>query len=131
METRRSTSRSWRSDATWYGTLVVATGLAFGLGGGVLAGGLAAAGMLAFTVALAFGRRNVDAVRVVGGAGDERNQALYTRSLAAAGGLLGLVVTGWFLVGVAQGETDAVLLALTVLFAVSFVGSSVYHAAKG
>jgi hypothetical protein len=127
--TRASTS--WRSDLWWYLGLVVATGLAFGIGQSVLAGVLAASGMLAFTLLLALGRQRIDALRVVGGAGDERNRELYVRSLAVAGGIVGLTVTGWFLVGVARGETSTALLVLTLLFAVSFVASATYHARRG
>jgi hypothetical protein len=122
---------SWRGDLAWYLGLVLACGLAFGLGGGLTAGVLAAAGMLAFTVVLAVGRRRVDALRVVGGGGDERNRDLYVRSLAASGGLVGLAVTAWFLVDVARGSLDTELVALTVLFAVSFVASSIYHSRRG
>jgi hypothetical protein len=124
-------SSSWRADLWWYLALVVACGLAFGFGVSPLAGVLAAAGLLGFTLLLALGGRRVDALRVVGGAGDERNRDLYTRSLAAAGMVVGLVVTGWFLVTVALGKADTTLLVLTVLFAGVFVGSSVVHAARG
>jgi hypothetical protein len=127
----RSTDASWRADLWWYLGLVAACGLAFGVGMSPLAGVLAATGMLAFTLLLALGRRQVDALRVVGGAGDERNRDLYTRSLAVAGMVLGLVVTGWYLVTVARGEPDTTLLVLAVLFAGVFVGSSVFHAARG
>lgn len=126
-----SGTRSWRSDLAWYLGLVVACGIAFGVGGGMAAGVLAAAGMLAFTLLLAFGRRRVDALRVAGGAGDERNRELSTQALAVAGGVLGLVVTGWFLLDVARGEVDAQLMALTVLFAVSFLSASAYRSVRG
>jgi hypothetical protein len=131
MTTTGTGTASWGADLAWYLGLVVATGVAFGLGGGVVAGVLAAAGMGLFTAVLAVGRRRIDAVRVMGGAGDERNRELYTRSLATAGGVLGLVVTGWFLVGVATGEIDLVLLVLTLLFAVTFVGSSIVSSLRG
>jgi hypothetical protein len=96
-----------------------------------MAGVLAAGGMAAFTVVLAVGRRRFDAVRVVGGAGDERNRELYQRALATAGGVMGLLVTGWFLVGVARGEADTELAVLTGVFAGVFVAASVAHARRG
>jgi hypothetical protein len=129
--TMETQTRSWRADLGWYAGLTLATGACFALGGGLVAGALAAAGMAAFTAVLAIGRRRVDALRVVGGAGDERNRALYTRSLATAGGALGLAVTGWFLVGVARGRVDGAMLVLTVGFAVVFVGSSVHASLRG
>jgi len=124
-------NKTWGADLWWYLGLVAASGIAFGIGQGVLAGLLAAAGMLVFTIVLAMGRRRSDAVRVVGGAGDERNRGLYNRSLAAAGAVLGLTLTGWFLLGVAQGRTDGTLLVLTVLFAAVFIGAAVVNAQRG
>jgi hypothetical protein len=124
-------STSWRSDLAWYLGLTIVTGGAFWISAGPVAGILAASGMLAFTLLLSVGRRRIDALRVIGGAGDERNRALYTQSLATSGAILGLVVTGWFLVGVARGEADPVLLTLTLLFAASFVASGAFDASRG
>jgi hypothetical protein len=122
---------AWRADLAWYLGITAASGLAFGIGLGPLAGVLAAATMLAFTLLLAFGRRNSDAVRVIGGSGDERNRDLYTRSLAIAGGVVGLTVTGWYLVTVARGEPDSTLLVLTLLFSATFVGSAIVASRTG
>lgn len=121
----------WRADLAWYLGITGASGLAFGLGQGLMAGLLAGAGMLAFTIVLALGRRRIDAIRVVGGAGDERNRDLYTRSLAVAGGVVGLAVTGWYLLGVAQGEPDDTLLVLTVLFATVFIAAGIVGSWRG
>jgi hypothetical protein len=87
--------------------------------------------MLVFTLVVALGRRRIDAVRVVGGAGDERNRELYVRALATAGGTLGLAVTVWFLIDVARGAADTQMLVLTVLFAATFVGAACYESARG
>jgi hypothetical protein len=129
--TTAKTSTAWRSELWWYLGIALACGVAFGIGAGPVAGVLATAGMLAFTAVLALGRRRSDAIRVVGGAGDERNHELYVRSLATAGGLVGLVTTGWFLVEVAQGRLDTQLFVLTLLFAISFAGASAYNARRG
>jgi hypothetical protein len=131
MTTERDPVTAWRADLAWYLGIAAASGLAFGLGQGVVAGLLAGTTMLAFTVVLALGRRRIDAIRVVGGAGDERNRDLYMRSLAVAGGVLGLTVTGWYLISVARGEPDGTLLALTVLFAAVFVGAGVISSWRG
>jgi hypothetical protein len=131
MMDKRDPVTAWRADLAWYLGIAVLSGLAFGLGQGVVAGLLAGTTMLAFAVVLALGRRRVDAIRVVGGAGDERNRDLYMRSLAVAGGVLGLTVTGWYLVSVARGEPDGTLLVLTVLFAAVFVGAGVVSSWRG
>jgi hypothetical protein len=127
----RPIEKDWRADLAWYIALVVAVGVAFGLGQGPLAGAVAGAGMLAFTVLLALGRARFDALRVAGGAGDERNRSLYAGALAVSGGVLGLVVTGWFLVSVARGATDPVLMVLVVLFSVTFLASAAVAARNG
>jgi hypothetical protein len=129
--TDRDSVTAWRADLAWYLGIAVLSGLAFGMGQGLVAGLLAGATMLAFTIVLALGRRRVDAIRVVGGAGDERNRDLYMRSLAVAGGVLGLTVTGWFLLSVARGEPDGTLFVLTVLFAAVFVGAGVVSSWRG
>ena len=125
------TEQSWRADLAWYLGLTAAVGIAFGVGQGLLAGLLAAGGMLAFTAVLAVGRRRFDTLRVAGGAGDERNQRLYEQALAVSGGILGLLVTAWFLVGVARGEPDLVLLTLTVVFAATFVLGAAIASRRG
>ena len=129
--TDRDPAAAWRADLAWYLGITAASGLAFGIGRGLLAGLLAGATMLALTLVLALGRRRIDAVRVVGGAGDERNRDLYVRSLAVAGGVVGLAVTCWYLISVARGEPDGVLLALSLLFATVFVGAGVVNSWRG
>jgi len=74
----RDPATAWRADLAWYFGIAVASGLAFGFGQGLVAGLLAGATMLAFTVVLALGRRRIDAIRVVGGSGDERNTSRCT-----------------------------------------------------
>lgn len=127
----RDPVKEWRADLAWYLGIAVVSGLAFGMGQGLVAGLLAGSAMLVFTIVLALGRRRVDAIRVVGGAGDERNRDLYTRSLAVAGGVLGLTVTGWYLLSVARGEPDGTLLVLTVMFSAVFVGAGVVSSWRG
>ena len=87
--------------------------------------------VFALNAVLALGRRRSDALRVAGGAGDERNRRLYERALAVSGGILGLTVTGWFLVGVARGEPDPTLLTLTVVFATTFVTGAASASRRG
>lgn len=63
--TTKDSVTAWRADLGWYLGIVAASGLAFGLGQGPMAGLLAAATMLAFTLLLAFGRRRIDAITVL------------------------------------------------------------------
>ena len=118
---------SWRTELIAYVviTVVVTTGLWIGLGprAALQTGGV----LVLLTVALGLGRRRVDALRVAGGAGDERNRDLYTRSLAAAATVLAFVLPGWWLVTVLQGEPDDTLMLLWTLFGVTFLIAAVVN----
>ena len=94
---------------------------------GLLIGGA----MVALVAVLRLGRRRIDAVRVVGGAGDERNQLLSTQATAVTSGVLVMVMTGWFLVSAALGEPNETLMILLPLYLVVQVVSSAYLARRG
>lgn len=126
-----TSNTTWRSELVWWLAISVATGAAFWIGAGPLAGVIAGGSMLALTAIVHFGRRRSDSLRVVGGAGDERTRDLYTRATAAAGSVLGLVVIGWWLIGVASGDPDPTLMVLAAVFGLSFLAAAAYHARQG
>ncbi len=121
----------WRVDVGWWAASAVLTGVAFGIGQGLTAGLLIGGAMVALVVVLHLGRRRIDAVRVVGGAGDERNQLLSTRATAVTSGVVVMVMTGWFLVSAALGEPNETLMILLPLYLVVQVVSSAYLARRG
>ena len=123
----RSAPDSWRGDLIWWLGIAAATGAAFWIGNGPRAGLIAGGWMLLITAVVGVGRRWSDAIRIVGGAGDERNRNLYTRATAVGGSVLAIAIPGWWLVTVARGEPDRTLLALWLLFGVSSVGAAVYY----
>jgi hypothetical protein len=119
---------SWRADLAWYLTISAAVGIAFGIGQGPIAGAVAGSGMLLYTAIIFVGRRHVDAIRVVGGEGDERTRALYTRATAAGGVTVWFVTLVWWLVGVARGEPNPTLPVLLLVFGLATIAASVYYA---
>lgn len=83
--------------------------------------------MLLFTALIHFGRRRSDAIRVIGGVGDERNRNLYTRATAVGGSVLWLVTVVWYLVTIASGEPDPTLGTLLLVFSVATIGAGIYY----
>jgi hypothetical protein len=83
----------------------------------------ASAVLLVFTALVHFGRRYSGTLEVMSGTGDERVRSLYTRAVAIAGSVMALLLPGWFLVTVAQGDPNATLSTLSVIFGVTFVGA--------
>jgi hypothetical protein len=93
---------------------------------GLIVGGA----MVVLVAVLHFGRRRIEAVRVVGGAGDERNQLLSTRATAVTSGILALIMTGWFLVSAVRGELNTTLMILLPLYLAIQVATSTYYARR-
>lgn len=126
----RATRRDEWADVTvwWWLAAVVLTGVAFGIGSDPVTGVVIGGGMAVLVAVLHIGRRRSDAVRVLGGAGDERNQLLATRATSAAGGVLALVMTAWFLVSAVRGEPNSTLMVLLPLYLLLQALSSAYIA---
>lgn len=123
----RSAPDSWRGDLIWWLAIAAAMGGAFWIGNGPRAGLIAGGWMLLITAVVGIGRRWSDAIRIVGGAGDERNRDLYTRATAVGGSVLAIVIPGWWLVTVARGDPDRTLFVLWLVFGVSSVAAAVYY----
>jgi hypothetical protein len=90
-----------------------------------------AAILLAFTAIVHIGRGRSDTLEVMGGLGDERVRALYTRSVAFVGSVMAFVLPGWWLVTVAIGEQNETLALLCAIFAVLWVGAVVVLSRRG
>lgn len=98
-----------------------------GIGSALVVGAI----LLAFTVLVHVGRRRSDTLEVMGGLGDERVRALYTRSVAFVGSVMAFVLPGWWLVTVAIGEPNETLSLLCAIFAVLWMGAVVVLARRG
>jgi hypothetical protein len=81
--------------------------------------------MFGITTVFALGRGRSVSVRAILGVGDEREQDLYTRAMAAAGTVLGLGVTAGWLGSVALGTPNDVLFVLTIVFSGTFLGAAI------
>jgi hypothetical protein len=98
-----------------------------GIGSALVVGAI----LLAFTVLVHVGRRRSDTLEVMGGLGDERVRALYTRSVAFVGSVMAFVLPGWWLVTVAVGEQNETLSILCAIFAVLWAGAVVVLSRRG
>lgn len=107
------------------------TAAAFWAGEGPRAGLTSGALLLAVALFVHLGRRRSETLEALGGIGDERTVSLYARASAFAGNVLALVLPGWWLVTVAQGEPDETLSALCAVFAVAFLGACVVLPRRG
>jgi uncharacterized membrane protein len=98
-----------------------------GIGSALVIGAI----LLAYTALVHLGRRRSDTLEVMGGLGDERVRALYTRSVAFVGSVLAFVLPSWWLVTVALGEPNETLSLLCAIFAVLWVGAVVVLSRRG
>jgi hypothetical protein len=116
--------------AGWVAVAALATA-AFWIGSGPSSALIVGVWMLLLVGGVHLGRRRVDALRIAGGAGDERNRQLYSRVNAFTGSVLWAVITAWWLTGVFRGEQDSKLMLLVCIHAVSYFGSAAYYSFKG
>lgn len=121
---------AWRTNLIWWLAISLAIGAAFWLGVGPRVGLVFGGSMLLLTVVIHVGRRRSDLIRVIGGAGDERDRELYTKATAAAGATLAIVILGWWLVSVARGEPNTTLSILWLVFGVSSIAASFYYSRR-
>jgi hypothetical protein len=77
--------------------------------------------MTAFIAAVHFGRRRSNVLEVMSGTGDERVRSLYMRAVAFAGAVMAWVLPAWWLVTVAQGDSNETLNILCALFGACFI----------
>jgi hypothetical protein len=77
--------------------------------------------MTAFIAVVHFGRRRSNVLEVMSGTGDERVRSLYMRAVAFAGAVMAWVLPAWWLVTVAQGDSNETLNILCALFGACFI----------
>ncbi len=86
--------------------------------------------MTACIAVVHFGRRRSNVLEVMSGTGDERVRSLYMRAVAFAGAVMAWVLPGWWLVTVAQGDSNETLNILCVIFAFCFITAVIWLARK-
>jgi hypothetical protein len=77
--------------------------------------------MTAFIAVVHLGRRRSNVLEVMSGTGDERVRSLYMRAVAFAGAVMAWVLPAWWLVTVAQGDSNETLNILCALFGACFI----------
>jgi hypothetical protein len=105
---------------------VAATWIGLGPGEALFMGAL----LVAFTLFVTLGRRRSDSIRAMSGIGDERTQMLNLRAGAFAGYAMSFIIPGWWLITVARGEPNDTLSALGAIFAVVWIGATVFYARR-
>ena len=68
---------------------------------------------------------------LVGGIGDQRVRALYSRSVAFVGSVMAFLLPTWWLVTVSLGEPNETLSLLCAIFAVLWVGAVLVLSRRG
>ena len=93
---------------------------------------LTVAGWLALFIAvLHLGRKRSEAIKIMGGMGDERIQALSTRALAFAGGVMAVALPTAWLGSVMADNENYLVGGLSAVFATAFIGASIVLERRG
>ena len=103
----------------------------FWIAQGAVAGLIAAGWGWATILVFYFGGRRSEAVRIVGGAGDERIHSLNVRALAFAGFVMWAVVTAWWLLSSATGNENDSVGILAATFGASYIAAAIYLERRG
>jgi hypothetical protein len=98
-----------------------------GAGDGLRAGAL----LFGFALFVHLGRRYSATVETMSGVGDERTRALTQRATAFAGYAMATLLAAWGLVSAALGEFNTTIGALSVAFAVAWIGACAWYARRG
>jgi hypothetical protein len=87
--------------------------------------------LLAVTAFIQLFRSRSGTVEVMGGIGDERTTALYTRAGSWTAGAMTLILPAWWLVTVALGDPNETLRLVCAISGVTWVVTSMLAARRG
>jgi uncharacterized membrane protein len=104
---------------------------AYWVGEGASGGLQAGAVLFAFALVVYFGRRRSATIETISGVGDERTRALTQRATAFSGYAIACVLAAWGLVSIAAGGFNTTIGALSVVFAVSWIGACAWLSWRG
>jgi hypothetical protein len=127
----RKTTREARVQLLGMLAIAAAGTAAYWIGEGATAGLQAGALLFGFALLVYLGRRWSPTLETMSGVGDERTRALTQRAAAFSGYSLACVLAGWGLVSAALGEFNATVGALSVVFAVTWIGACAWLARRG
>ena len=80
---------------------------------------------------LVFGRGRSQTAEVISGVGDERTRDLYQRSASVTCGVMSVVIVGWFLGTVIDGDPNQTLSLLGFIFGVTLLVSAAFFGRRG
>jgi hypothetical protein len=104
---------------------------AYWVGEGASGGLQAGAVLFAFALVVYFGRRWSATIETISGVGDERTRALTQRAAAFSGYAIACVLAAWGLVSIAAGGFNTTIGALSVVFAVTWIGACAWLSWRG
>ena len=104
---------------------------AYWVGEGASGGLQAGAVLFAFALVVYFGRRWSATIETISGVGDERTRALTQRATAFSGYAIACVLAAWGLVSIAAGGFNTTIGALSVVFAVTWIGACAWLSWRG
>jgi hypothetical protein len=104
---------------------------AYWIGEGASGGLQAGAILFAFALLVYFGRRRSATIETMSGVGDERTRALTQRAAAFSGYAMACVLAASGLVSAAAGKFNTTIGALSVVFAVTWIGACAWLSWRG
>ena len=127
----RKTTREARAQLLGMLAIAAAATVAYWIGEGA-AGGLQAGALLfGFALLVYLGRRWSGTIETMSGVGDERTRALTQRAAAFAGYAMSCVLAAWGLISAALGAFNVTVGALSVVFALTWVGACAWLSHRG
>jgi hypothetical protein len=127
----QKTTREARVQLAGMLAIAAAGTIAYWIGEGATGGLQAGALLFGFALLVHFGRRRSGTIETMSGVGDERTRALTQRAAAFAGYAMSTVLAAWGLISAALGEFNTTVGALSVVFAVSWIGACAWLTWRG
>ena len=123
--------KSARANLLWMLGLTAVVVAVFWIVDGALSAAIVGAWLGAFVALMHFGRKRSEAIKIMGGMGDERIRTLSTRALAFAGGVMAFALPATWLASVLAEDENYAVAALAAVFATSFIGAAIVLEQRG
>jgi hypothetical protein len=120
-----------RANLIWMLALSAAVVAVFWIADGPLSAAIVGGWLGVFIAVMHLGRKRSEAVKIMGGMGDERIRSLSTRALAFAGGIMAFALPATWLASVLADDENYAVAALSAVFATAFIGASIVLEQRG
>ena len=127
----RIAPKTARANLAWMLGLTAIVVTVFWIADGPLSAAIVGGWLGIFIAVMHLGRKRSEAVRIMGGMGDERVRALYTRALAFAGATMAFALPATWLASVLADDENYLVAALAGLFGTAFIGASIWLEQRG